>query len=162
MPKVVSDSSPLIHLAKIGRLELLKHFFGEIIVPEAVYKECVTEGKGREDAKNIEKAEWIKVIRIKDKNLNKALAMVLDEGEAETITLALEELADIILLDDYEARRIARNYRLNITGIIGILIKAKYAGKVGSLKEELEKLKETGFWINAELYTKILKEGGEL
>ncbi|OFV67475.1 MAG: hypothetical protein SCAL_001393 [Candidatus Syntrophoarchaeum caldarius] len=62
------------------------------------------------------------MIRIKDKNLNKALTMVLDEGEAETITLALEELADIILLDDYEARRIARNYRLNITGIIGILI----------------------------------------
>ncbi|NQE06455.1 hypothetical protein C5S32_11350 [ANME-1 cluster archaeon GoMg1] len=159
MPKVVSNSSPLIHLAKIGHLDLLKYFFGEIIVPEVVYKECVIEGKGREDAKKIEKAEWINVAKIKNENLKRALMMVLDEGEAEAIVLALEESADLILLDDYEAREVARNYELTITGVIGgILIMAKEEGKIGSLKEELEKLKETGFWISGDLYTKILRE----
>jgi Predicted nucleic acid-binding protein, contains PIN domain len=93
LPKVVSNSSPLIHLARIGQLNLLKHFFNEIIVPEAVHKECVIEGKDREDAKKIEKVDWIKVAKIRDENLKKALMMVLDEGEAEAITLALEESA---------------------------------------------------------------------
>lgn len=161
MPKVVSNSSPLIHLAKIGHLDLLKYFFGEILVSNVVYKECVIEGKGREDAKKIEKAEWIKVAKMRDENLKKALMMVLDEGEAEAIALALEESADLILLDDYEAREIARNYRLRITGTIGILIRARYSGKIDSVKEELEKLKETGFWLSEDLYTKILREERE-
>ena len=90
MLKVVSNSSPLIHLAKIGQLDLLKCFFDEIIVPEAVYNECVVEGKDREDAKKIEKTEWIKVAIIRDKNLKKALTMILDEGEAESIVFALD------------------------------------------------------------------------
>jgi predicted nucleic acid-binding protein len=161
LPKVVSNSSPLIYLAKIGELNLLKQFFKEIIVPEAVYKECVIEGKNREDAKKIKKAEWIKVVKIKNTNLKKALMMVLDEGEAEAITLALEESADLILLDDYEAREVARNYGLGITGTIGVLIRANFEGKIGSLEEELEKLKETGFWLSEDLYTKILRELGE-
>ena len=162
MLKVVSNSSPLIHLAKIGHLDLLKYFFDEIIVPEAVYHECVTEGKDKEDAKKIEKAEWIKVVTIRDKNLNMALTMVLDEGEAEAIVLALEESADLILIDDSEAREVARNYGLNITGIAGILIRAKYEGKIASLKDVLEKLKETGFWLSGDIYSKILREGGDL
>lgn len=161
MPKVVSNSSPLIHLAKIGHLDLLRYFFDKIVVSEVVYKECVIEGKGREDAKKIEKAEWIKVAKIRDEKLKKALMMVLDEGEAEAITLALEESADLILLDDYEARKIARNYRLNITGTIGVLIRARYSGEIDNLKEELEKLKETGFWLSEDLYTKILREERE-
>jgi len=160
--KVVSNSSPLIHLAKIGHLDLLKYFFDEIIVPEAVYNECVIEGKDKEDAKKIDKADWIKVAIITDKNLKKALTMVLDGGEAEAIVLALEESADLILLDDYEAREVARNCGLNITGIVGILIRAKYKGKIASLKDMLEKLKETGFRLSENLYTKTLREGGEL
>jgi len=162
LPRVISNSSPLIHLAKIEQLDLLKHFFNEITVPEAVHKECVIEGMDREDAKKIENADWIKVERVRDENLKKALMMVLDEGEAEVITLALEEHTDLILLDESNAREIARNYELNITGVIGVLIKAKDERKIASLEEILEKLKETGFWISDELYTKILREEGEL
>lgn len=88
--------------------------------------------------------------------------MVLDESGAEAIVLALEGSANLILLDDYEAEEVARNYGLNITGIVGILIRAKYEEKIASLKDVLEKLKETGFWLSDDLYTKILREGGEL
>jgi len=158
LPKVISNSSPLIHLSMIGELTLLRYFFDEIIVPEAVYRECVIEGKNREDAKRIGKAKWIKVAKIKNTDLKKAFMMVLDEGEAEAITLALEKSADLILLDEYEAR----NYTLNVTGTIGVLIRAKYRGKIATLKDVLEKLKETGFWLNDDLYTKILKKEGEL
>lgn len=53
MPKVVCNSSPLIHLAKVGKLELLKDYFTEILIPEAVYRECVVDGRDKEDAKRI-------------------------------------------------------------------------------------------------------------
>ena len=147
MLKVVSNSSPLICLAKIGHLDLLKYFFDEIIVPEAVYNECVTEGKDKEDAKEIEKAEWIKVATIRDKNLKKALTIFLDEGEAEAIVLALEESADFILLDDYEAREIARNYGLNITGINRSFNKSEIQGKNSKFKRCVRETKRN--WILA-------------
>ena len=131
-------------------------------MPEAVYKECIVEGKYKKDSKKIEKANWIKIAKIRDKNLKNSFMMVLDEGEAEVITLAIEESAELVLLDDYEAREVARNYGLNIAGVIGILIKAKYEKKIPSLKDELEKLKKTGFWLSDNLYTKILREVSEL
>lgn len=162
MPKVVCNSSPLIHLAKIGKLELLKDYFTEISIPEAVYRECVIDGKDREDAKRIENAAWIRVVDIKNIDLKKALNTVLDEGESEAIVLALQESADLILLDDYEARELARTYGLKITGTIGLLIKAKYEGDISSIDEMLKKLRRTGFWLGDDLYTKILRDEGEL
>lgn len=162
MQKVVCNSSPLIHLSKIGSLSLLKDFFKEIIVPEAVYRECVVEGENREDARKIAKVKWIKVLKIRDEKLKRAFMMELDEGESEVLVLALEESADLILLDDYEARRVARSFGLKITGTIGILIRAKLEGKVESLKDEIEKLMKTGFWLNKELYEKILRNMNEL
>ena len=162
MPKVVCNSSPLIHLAKIGKLELLKGYFTEISIPEAVYRECVIDGKDREDAKRIENAAWIRVVDIKNIDLKKAFNTVLDEGESEAIVLALQESADLILLDDYEARELARTYGLKITGTIGLLINAKYEGDISSIGEMLKKLRRTGFWLSDDLYTKILRDEGEL
>jgi predicted nucleic acid-binding protein len=161
LPKVVCNSSPLIHLAKIGKLELLKDYFTEISIPEAVYRECVIDGKDREDAKRIENAAWIRVVDIKNVDLKKAFNTVLDEGESEAIVLALQESADLILLDDYEARELARTYGLKITGTIGLLIKAKYEGDISSIDEMLKKLRRTGFWLSDDLYTKILRDEGE-
>lgn len=161
MPKVVSNSSPLIHLAKIGRLSLLKKFYENIFIPESVYIECVIEGKNREDAELIKNAEWIKLEKIKDDRLVKFLSAELDKGESETIVLSLEIGADLVLLDDYEARQKARLYGLKITGTLGILLRAKYEGQISSLKEEIIKLKNTGFRIRQDLEYKILKEAGE-
>jgi len=162
LQKVVSNSSPLIHLAKIGKLDLLKHLFSEIIVPEAVYRESVVEGRNRNDAVKIAEAEWIRVQKIKNDKLKRAFMMEIDEGEAEAIVLALEESADLTILDDYEARRIARTFGLKVTGTIGILIRAKYEGRIRNLKDEIDRLMKTGFWIDKELYKRILKESGEV
>ena len=123
---VVSNSTPLIHLAKIDKLDLLKEFFGEVFIPEAVYRECVLEGKGSEDSEPIEKADWIKVVRIKDETLKKSLMLELDEGESEAIVLALEVNSELLLIDDYDGREIARALGLKVTGTIGVLLKAKF------------------------------------
>ena len=135
---------------------MLKEIFGKIFIPKAVYDECVVESF--KEANEIKKSEWIIVKKIKNEDLKKALSIYLDDGEAEAITLAIEEKADLILLDDYDAREVARKYGLHITGVIGILLKAKYMKKIRRVKPYLEKLRETGFWINDDLFLKILKE----
>jgi len=84
---VVSNSSILIHLSRIGKLWLLKEIFGKVVIPKAVYKECIVEGKTGSD--EIKSSEWIEVREIRDLNLKKVLQMLLDEGEAEAIVLAL-------------------------------------------------------------------------
>lgn len=159
MPKVVSNSSPLIHLAKIKKIDLLKELFGRVIVPQAVYNECTIESF--KETKQIKDKEWITIKKVKNENMKRALLMYLDDGEAEAITLAAGENADLLLLDDYDAREFARKYGIPITGIIGILLKAKYVGEIKKIKPHVDKLRETGFWINDELYMEILKEAKE-
>lgn len=161
MQKVVSNSSPIIHLSKIEKLYLLKEYFDIITIPETVYRECVIEGKNRLEADLIKNAEWIKVSRVNDKKLVKLLQTTLDYGESEAITLSLEMGADLILLDDSDARERARLYGLKITGTIGILLHAKMDGKIPFLKDELKRLKETGFWISDKLEARLLMEAGE-
>lgn len=67
------------------------------------------------------------------------------------MVLALESNADLVLLDDLEARVKARKLGLSVTGVLGILLKAKRQGMVLSLKEEVQRLENTGFWISSDL-----------
>ena len=156
---VVSNSSPLIHLSKIGLLHILHEIFDDIIIPEAVYQECVVQGDHRDDAKMIDDAPWIRVKQIKNEytHLKKAFLKDIDQGESEAIVLALQESADLILLDEYDARELARNHDLRITGVIGVLMKAKKIGKIDDLRKHLDALRSSGFWINDILYEKICK-----
>ncbi|MBI2875643.1 MAG: DUF3368 domain-containing protein [Candidatus Tectomicrobia bacterium] len=165
MPWVISDSSTLIHLAAIDRLALLKDFYGKITLPPAVWREVIEEGKGKAGAVEIEKARqtgWIEVVSPEGGPLLHLLRRDLDEGEAEVIALALGQQADLVLLDESEARRIAELYGLPKTGLIGILIRAKREGKVHSLQIELDKLRyQAGFWIEEGLYHQALHAVGE-
>jgi hypothetical protein len=86
----------------------------------------------------------------------------LHAGEAETIALAIEQQPDVVFLDESEARRVANLYGLRITGIIGILMRAKSEGRIMSLQDELDKLRnETGFWIDDKLYNRVLQYAEE-
>ncbi len=158
---VVANSGPLIHLSQIRRFYLLREFFKEILIPPAVYCEVVVEGRGRPGSREVKEASWIRVVEIRDKRLKNILQLVLDKGEAEAIVLALEVNADLVLLDDREARLQAKRLGLHVTGTLGILLRAKRLGLIESLKEELNKLKKAGFRISKNLEEEILKEAGE-
>ena len=134
--KVVADSSVLINLCKISRLDLLKHF--QVLIPEAVLREVVEEGKGREGVEEVKKAGF-EVRKISDLKLYNLLRAYLDAGESEAITLASEVNA-IVLLDEKDARSLAEKLGLKVMGTVGLLIWAKKAGYIDSLREELDKL----------------------
>jgi len=98
----VSNSSVIIALAGICRLDLLGKLFGKIIVPEAVWREVTVEGKpGRE---KVLRAGFIRIEEVRDRRLAMLLKELVDDGEAEAITLALEAGADVLLIDDRDAR----------------------------------------------------------
>ena len=158
---IVSNSSPIIHLAKIDQLDLLTDFFGELIIPPAVYEECIMDGKGRPEVTRIKQATGLRVVEVANQNLVKLLNAEIDRGEAEAIALALETQAPLILLDDADAREKARLYHLKITGLVGMLLRARKSGKIASLSEKLDELLNTGFWLNAGLIDRLLREVGE-
>ena len=161
--KAISNASVLIGLSSIGRLLLLPERFPEgIVVPEAVWREVVLEGGERPGAREVAAAKWIRVQKVHLEGVVRLLRAELDEGEAEAIALAHEVSADVVLLDERDARQAARRMGLEVLGTVGILLWAKRAGKFVSLREELEALQSRGkFRLSQRLYEQVLREAGE-
>ena len=130
-------------------------------MPEEVLMESIENSGGAKDAKEIKNANWIHPMAIEDLDLKKALKLTIDEGEAAVIVLALEQKADLVIMDDYDGRAMAKEYNLKVIGTIGILLKAKLEGKTISLKNDLAILKRNGFWLSEELCLKLIKEANE-
>jgi predicted nucleic acid-binding protein len=165
MPGVVSDSSTLILLAVLDRVALLQEFYGQVLVPPAVWREVVEEGQGRAGVREVEDAArsgWLTVIGPTNEALLRLLKRNLDDGEAESVALAIERRADVILLDESDARKVAGLYGLSKTGVLGLLIRARLEGKLPSLRQDLARLREqAGFWIDEDLYQQALEVVGE-
>lgn len=158
----VSNSSALINLARIGRLDILQQLYVEVTIPGAVWHEVVIEGAGQQGADTVKDATWIKTSAVTNKELVRALQQELDAGEAEAIALALEIGAKLLLMDDHLGRQTARHLGLRYTGLIGVLIEAKKKGLFSSVKPQIDKLREVaGFRISEELYLRVLQDEGE-
>jgi predicted nucleic acid-binding protein len=162
---IVSNAGPLIHLCSIGQFDLLRELYEKVIIPQAVYEEVVVQGKGQPGAEEVEQAiqeGWIVMGRVQDSLALQALQLTLHPGEAETIVLAKERGASIILLDDDLARRTAKGLGLKITGTVGILLLAKSRGMIRDLKATLDELRDKGFWLSDRIYHQVLSEGGQV
>jgi len=156
---VVSNSSVIIAFARICRLDLLERLFKRILVPEAVWKEITIEGKpGRE---KILRARFIHVEKASDRRLVAFLEEFVDEGEAEAIVLALELNAELLLVDERDARSLAKKLGLQVMGTLGVLALAKYRGLVREVKPIIDKLVGSGFWISSRILKEFLRELGE-
>jgi predicted nucleic acid-binding protein len=152
MPKVIiSDTSCLIILSKIGKLDLLEKLYGRVYTTLDIAQEF------GEPIPN-----WLLVKDVADEFRQKILEMQIDKGESSAIALALETPESILILDDYKARKIASHLGLALTGTVGVIIKAKMNGIVLAVKPILEEIKKTNFRISPELEILALKEAGEL
>ncbi len=158
---VVSNSTPLICLARIDNLTLLKSIFKEIAIPNAVYEEVYKKGKTREQFKTLNEADWIKIVEIKNQFAVNFLLDELDMGESETIVLAEELKADWVLMDERLGRRKLTYLGLNKIGTLGVLLKAKEMNLIKSIKPLLNKLRDSGFRFSEKLFNEILKNAGE-
>jgi len=160
---VVSDTSPILNLARIGRLELLASLYQQVLIPPAVFGELAVSRDAALPVIDVASFSWIILETPKDQDRVQQLRDVLDAGEAEAIVLAVERQAELLLVDERRGRRMAEALGLRITGLLGVLADAKRAGLIASIKPVLDELIENAkFWIGPDLYREVLAELGEL
>jgi predicted nucleic acid-binding protein len=157
---VVSDSGPLIALSKIKHLDILEKFFGEIIIPEAVWIEVVEKGEGRPGAQDVKVSPWIKVNKVKNKIGIEALKHEIGIGESEAIILAMELNANIVLIDDKIARGIAESMGLKVAGTLSIIYEAINNKVINeNFKEIIQIMRKKNIWISDEIIDIFEKDG---
>jgi predicted nucleic acid-binding protein len=149
---VVPDTSCLIALTGIGRLDLLATLYARVVVPTAVQREF-----------GASLPSWIETVEldVTARPLANALSSTLGAGESETIALAAEEAPAVVILDDQRARRVARDTGLRLTGTIGVLLRAKREGLLPSVGEALRVAERVGFRVSPALRAEALRLAGE-
>jgi uncharacterized protein len=163
--RAVSNTSPLLNLAIIDHLHLLERQFDEVLIPPGVLKELRIGDllPGTPELRKALDDGWIRVIKIHDPPVVSLLRRTLDLGESEAIALATETKPDYLLMDERDGRRIAESLGLPVTGVLGILLRAKLDGTLPSLQQTLVALETTaGFRIGRSLIRKILAAADEL
>jgi predicted nucleic acid-binding protein len=161
---VVSDTSPISNLAIIGRLSLLQKQFQEIWIPIAVEFELskLPYPKALASVGQVLREGWIKRRTVHTESMQRVLQFGLGPGEAEAIALALELPADLVLLDERDGRAAATRAGLRVTGVLGVLLRAKMQGDIPMLKPELEALrKKARFFIAEKQEQEVLRSAGE-
>jgi predicted nucleic acid-binding protein len=160
----VSNTSPISNLAWIGRLNLVREQFQVVWIPKAVETELqnVPDAAVRKDIDDARNQGWLKSRTASDAALVSLLMVELHPGEAEAIALALEMKAGRLLIDEREGRTMARQLGLSLTGVLGVLLRAKKMGKVKAVKPEIDALKNKArFFIAPALEAAILAKAGE-
>jgi hypothetical protein len=149
-----------MNLAIIGHLALLREQFGEVLVPRAVVEELrlAEDLPGNGEIREAIRVGWLQPREAKQQALVRSLRRELDLGEAEAIALAIELNAERILLDERDARRVAKSQGLKVTGVVGILRRARLEKRIPSLREAIGRLRdEAGFHLDDELVEEILR-----
>ena len=147
MPEIIIvDTSVLISLEKINLLQILCKMYNEVVLPEAVIKEFGNINLECYSAKKVESS----LVNLLMRDLN------LGKGEAEVTALAYETGLKV-LIDDLKARKIAGDLGLNITGTIGVLLKAEKLGLIESALENAKELKKKGFYVSDDLLVDMYK-----
>lgn len=151
----VSNTSLLIALKHAELLEKLNLLFQRIIVPPSVMRELSVKEK-----EYFQGLSFLSVEEPRDRRLVLVLKTIVDEGEAEAITLALEKNS-LLIIDDLKGRKAARRLGLEIIGTLGVLKAMKLKGIVREVKPFIERLREKGFYISDDLVNKLLSDIGE-
>ena len=153
---VVSDTSPILNLVAVERLELLKDLYGSIVIPPAVSAELHDNG-------TFLAMDWIQVVEPANRAAVEALRAELDAGESEAIVLAQQLNASLLLIDERLGRRAAAQLGLDVTGLLGILAEARKRRIIPACAPLLDDMiGRAGFWIGARLRSDYLKALGEI
>jgi predicted nucleic acid-binding protein len=156
----VSNTSPLLYLNLINRLDLLPRIYQTVAIPPAVADELAEGGKQGIRVPDPAMFSWLRVVPVH----SQALIPVVNDlgaGEAEVIALALENPGSLVIIDDQLGRRIADMRRLTITGTLGIIIKAKQLGCIPAVRPLVEELRHAGLWLSHDLISGVLTRTGE-
>ena len=162
---VVSNSNPLIWLAKIGRLGLLKSLFGTVIIPRRVFVETIVQRQFADSiliGKAVEEG-WVEVREADpDAGLLSNVAG-MHPGEAEAILLS-QRLGSELIVDEREASATAQMFGVRPIGTIAVLLLALAECQITlvEIKESLDNLVASGFWLSVDVYGRVLDEASTI
>ncbi len=152
---IIGDSSALVALSIMDRLELLETLFGKVYVPQAVYDEVSISSKPQ--ALKLRKFLADKTIKVQID----IAKMGLGRGEIEAITLYKKMNANFLLIDDRRAKSFAKMNDVNVIGSLGVMVLAKELGKAKSIRTDLGKLLNSNIFVSKNLINRVLKQVGE-
>jgi predicted nucleic acid-binding protein len=151
---VVSDTTAITSLLKLGQLELLSSLFGEVTIPRAVQSELLSYHNAL--------PSWLLVKAATDHEILRRLRQQLDVGEAEAIALAKEIDADMLVIDEKKGRLVAEGLELKCIGLAGVLLLAKQQSLISSLGGTLFRLEsEANFYLATAVKRKLLIAANE-
>ena len=157
---VVSDTTPLISLLKINRIDLLERLFGEVLIPQAVFNELTSDERFQVEAEQLKRKEFIRMKPVNNPESADILkrATGLDQGESEAIVLSDELKADLLLMDEAKGRNVSTQMGLQIMGTIGLLMAAYEEQELTSdeIRKCIDGLQRAGRHIGQRHYQMLL------
>src|SRR2546425_2173190 len=160
-PAIVSNTSPLLYLGRIGQLGLLPHLFSQVCVPEQVALELDAGRLIRSDTPDPRQLPWAKVVSVTAAMTVALPANILGLGERATIAYAVANGNMMVALDDRRARLLAQQLGVPVVGLVGILLKAKKAGVLPVVKPHLDVARTYGFRLHPATYAQAPHLAGE-
>lgn len=108
---IISDTTPIISLIKINRLDLLEKLFKEVFISEAVFKELTTNETFKQESEIVKASSFLKIESVKNRQALKILQATsgLDDGESESIILAEEQNSDVLVIDEKKVEKLPKN-----------------------------------------------------
>lgn len=161
---VVADTGPLIALARVGCLNLLRRLYREVTVPPAVEAELelTSERPGAAVLAAAFEDGWLRCTHIAPaRDEVQELGRLLDAGEVEAIVLAKQRAAQFLLIDDARGRVVARRRGLRVVGVPGVLLVAKEVGELGAVAPVMTELARIGYRLSDALVAAVLERAGE-
>ncbi|WP_411813200.1 DUF3368 domain-containing protein [Chlorogloeopsis sp. ULAP02] len=159
---IVSNTSPISNLAKVGQLSLMQQIYGRVLIPCAVHEELLDERAGETVITVVQSATWMEIQSVQNRKLVDELRTRVNIGEAEAIALAVEVEANRLLIDERLGRQAATDLGLKITGVLGILLLAKHHKLITEIKPIMSSLvTQANFRISSQLYADVLGAAGE-
>lgn len=158
LPPVI-DSSPLILLARVDALSLLKLLGSRILVPTAVARE-VREKASDPATKALVVEPWLEVVKIPEPE-PEILAWEMGAGETEVLTWAHSYSGTLAILDDAEARKCAQQLQVTVLGTLGLILKARLEGHLKAARPLVEDLIACGMYLSPQIVDETLALVGE-
>jgi uncharacterized protein len=161
--KIVSDTGPIIGLAKIGKIDLLKSIAEEVLIPPMVYRELFGRFGRESDQIDLALSDFIQIKSdLKSDLATERVLADLDEGEKQAISLAFTIGKDVLLLlDDRAGRQAAKKLNIPTTGLVGLLLLAKEKGIAKDIGFFIDELRDNGYWLSDEIVSIAKKLAGE-
>lgn len=151
MPKaIISDASCFILFQKIDSLDLLAATYGTVYTTPTVAAEV-----------RFALPDWVDIVAPVDRVTEMKLAAKVDLGEASAIALALEFIDPSLILDDLKARKLAKNLGLDVTGSVGVILKAKSTGLVPAIRPFILAIRSTSFRLSPDIEKQAFLLAGE-